>query len=68
MSERRFATPKQIPEIYGGAFNSGNIRYYIMNRKENGFEVCIKRCGKKILIDLDEFEKWIDSRKPKDWE
>lgn len=68
MSEKRYAPPSKIPELYPGAFTKASIRYCILKRKENGLDSCLRRVGKKILFDLDGFEKWIDSRKDKDWQ
>lgn len=58
--EKRLATVKQIPDLYNG-FTESSIRWLIFNEKYNGFSICVRRLGKKVLIDLDAFEKWIDS-------
>lgn len=59
---RRFATVNQTSQIYP-AFTVSSLRYLIFNRKTNGFDKCIYRVGRKILIDVDLFEAWIDERK-----
>lgn len=59
LKSRRFATVKQTAEIYPAITQSG-LRWLIFNQKTNGFNSCIRRLGRKILIDLDLFEKWID--------
>jgi len=58
-SSKRLVPPKQIPQIYPGAFTESSIRWLIFNEKTNGFNCCIYRIGRKILIDLDFFEDWI---------
>lgn len=60
---KRYATPKQVPEFYPGAFTESSIRWLIFNEKTNGFSDCVRRLGKKVLIDLDAFEEWIDKQK-----
>ncbi|MBX3708212.1 MAG: hypothetical protein KIT56_00885 [Gammaproteobacteria bacterium] len=52
-------TPKQLPELYPGVFTEASIRWLIFNEKINGFSCCVKRIGRKVLIDLDQFEAWI---------
>ena len=59
---RRFATVNQTSEIYP-AFTVASLRYLIFHRKTNGFDKCIFRIGRKVLIDVDLFEAWIDERK-----
>lgn len=58
-SAARLNTVKQIPPLYP-AFTESSIRWLIFNEKTNGFTCCIRRIGRKILIDLDAFESWIE--------
>lgn len=60
IGQKRFSTPKKIPEIYPGVFSESAIRWLIFNQEKNGFSRCIRRVGRKVLIDLDQFELWID--------
>ncbi|RLT90750.1 MAG: DNA-binding protein [Ketobacter sp. GenoA1] len=39
-----------------------SIRWLIFNGAENGFSRCIVRMGRKVLIDLDKFESWMDEQ------
>jgi hypothetical protein len=52
---------KKMPELYPG-FTQSSIRWLIFNENHNGFKRCVKRIGKKILIDLEQFELWVDSQ------
>lgn len=61
-TKKRLAAVKQIPELYPGVFTQSSIRWLIFNEKHNGFAACVRRIGKKILIDLDAFESFIDSQ------
>jgi hypothetical protein len=59
---KRLATAKKIPELYPGVFTESSIRWLIFNEDINGFSSCVRRIGKKVLIDLDLFEEWIDAQ------
>lgn len=59
---KRLATVKQIPDLYPGVFTQSSIRWLIFNEVQNNFSSCIRRIGKKVLIDLDLFEQWIDNQ------
>jgi hypothetical protein len=41
----------------------GQLRALVFNAKTNGFEHCIRRVGKRILIDETEYFRWIDRQK-----
>ncbi len=60
---KRLSSVKKIPELYpDSGFTISSIRWLIFNEKQNGFSKCVRRIGRKILIDLDEFESWIDTQ------
>ena len=63
LPKRRWATVKMMPEIYPGIVTESGLRWIIFNEFQNGFCKCIRRMGGKVLIDLDEFETWVDSSK-----
>lgn len=58
----RFLTVKQIPTHYP-AFTESSIRWLIFNEIENGFSRCVRRIGRKVLIDIGEFEAWITEQR-----
>ena len=58
---KRLATIRQLANLYE-AFPQTTIRWLIHKKKTNGFDVCVKRIGRKIVIDLDLFEDWIDKQ------
>jgi hypothetical protein len=60
---KRLSPVKKMPEYYPGAVSESSIRWWIFNSKTNGFESCVRRLGRKILIDLDAFEAWIDKQR-----
>ena len=60
-TKRRLANVKQTAELYP-AFSEDSIRAMIFNSHRTGIGSCISRIGRKIVIDLDGFEAWVDSR------
>lgn len=56
---RKLHTVRQLSERFP-AFSQGGIRYLIFNGARNGFESCIRRVGRKILIDEQSFLEWLD--------
>lgn len=42
------------------AFTEGGIRALIFRSKSNGFDSCIRRIGRKILISKSAFSQWIE--------
>jgi hypothetical protein len=61
--KKRWATVKMMPKIYPGIVTESGLRWAIFNEFENGLYKCIRRMGGKLLIDLDDFEGWVDSNK-----
>jgi hypothetical protein len=58
---KRVSSVKNFPSIYPDAeFTEAGIRWLIFNKEKNGFHKCVIKVGKKVLIDLDRFEKWLD--------
>jgi len=44
------------------AFTEGGIRALIFRSKYNGFNSCIRRIGRKILISKSAFSRWIEAQ------
>jgi len=62
MDIKRYVTPKKIPTLFPGTFSESSVRWLIFNENTNGFSKCVRRIGRKVLIDLDQFEMWIDQQ------
>lgn len=62
----RLLTVKQMVDTYPHLFTEGSLRSMIFNRKRNGFDECIVRIGRKILIDTDQLRLWMVHRRGKD--
>lgn len=61
---KKYATVRGLSELYP-TFSESSLRSLIFNRETNGFKKCIRRIGRKILINVNEFDRWIDSQKEK---
>ena len=61
---RRLSSVRNLPDKYPGAgFSESGIRWWIFNEEENDFAECVIRIGRKILIDLDRFDGWIEAHR-----
>ncbi len=40
----------------------GGLRHLIFNAEKNGFKKCIRRIGRRILIDEESFFKWVEEQ------
>ena len=40
----------------------GGLRHLAFYRKENGFERCVRKVGRRLLIDEAEFFRWVDEQ------
>lgn len=43
----------------------GGLRWLIFHRRQNGFERCVRRVGRRLLIDEAEFFRWVDEQQDK---
>lgn len=43
----------------------GGLRHLVFHAKANGFDRVIRRIGKRILIDEQEFFNWVDGQQEK---
>jgi len=60
-----YLTVRQLPERHP-AFTQGGIRALIFNAEKNGFHKCLRRCGRKILIDEKAFFEWLETQNAED--
>ncbi|MBY0272837.1 MAG: hypothetical protein K2X02_05445 [Alphaproteobacteria bacterium] len=56
-----FVTIRQLTTS-NPAFTEGGIRALIFRAKYNGFNRCIRRIGRKILISKSAFSCWIEDQ------
>ena len=61
---KRLASIRTVASLYADAdIKESSLRWLIFNEHRNGFDQCVRRIGRKVLIDLDDFEAWIDQQK-----
>lgn len=46
-------------------FTEGQIRWWIFNAETIGLASAIVRIGRRVYIDADQFDAWIDRQNPK---
>jgi hypothetical protein len=61
-TNKRLATVRQMPELYNDVFTAAAFRNLLFFKKQNGIDRCVIKIGKKVLIDLDIFEMWLDDQ------
>ncbi len=44
------------------AFPEGSLRYMIFHAETNGFKECIRRIGRKLLLDEAKVFEWVDTQ------
>lgn len=44
---------------------TGTLRHLVFNCETNGFDRCVRRLGRRILIDEAAFFEWIDTQNGK---
>lgn len=65
MSHRRNFIPASQWNKHHDWPPQGGLRHLIFNAKANGFEQCVRRVGRRVLIDEEAFFKWVDEQQAK---
>ena len=55
-------TVKQLAEK-SPAFSEASIRWKILQAEKNGLDRALVKVGRRILIDVVEFERWLESQR-----
>jgi hypothetical protein len=60
---RQLVTVSQLCDDHYSCFTKSQLRNWIYDRDKNGFSMCVVKPNKRrILIDLDRFNQWLDVR------
>jgi hypothetical protein len=59
---KRYSTFRQTAERHQ-AFPEGSLRWLRFNGGKNGFNACVIKIGRRIFIDDDAFEQWIEAHR-----
>lgn len=64
--EENIKTTRLIPVPLWNKFHQwppiGGLRHLIFNARFNGFDMVIKRAGRRVLIDEQAFFKWVEKQ------
>ena len=60
-TERTLLTVRQFREKHP-AFTEGGLRHLIFYADKNGFLTCIRRIGRKVLLDEHAVFTWVDEQ------
>ncbi|MGH8470480.1 MAG: hypothetical protein ACREVY_16385 [Gammaproteobacteria bacterium] len=59
---KRFLTIRQTAQAYP-ALTESALRWLRFNGDVNGFNRCVIAVGRKLLIDTEAFEQWLEGHK-----
>ena len=62
MDVTQLVTVKQLA-TESPAFTEASLRWLIYNAELNGLENAIVKVGSRVLIDLQRFNEWLDSKR-----
>lgn len=58
--------PKLIPatewESREGYPTTSGLRWLIFHERTNGFHKCVRRIGRRVLIDREKFYEWVEEQ------
>jgi hypothetical protein len=60
---KQFSTIKNFVRKYPDFLSEAGIRHLIFYEHQNGFHVCVKRVGRRILLDEEAVFTWVDAQK-----
>ena len=60
---KRYLTVRQAALAYP-AMTESSLRWLRFNGDQNGFNTCVLTVGRKVLIDADALERWLDTDVP----
>ncbi len=63
MDSKIYFSVKQIVDSGKYPFTMGQMRHLLVHRHRNGLQEAVRKIGKKIILRMDLFEKWIDSHR-----
>ncbi len=59
---KRYLTIRQTAQTYP-ALSEGALRWLRFNGDTNGFNRCVLAVGRKLLIDAEAFERWLETHR-----
>jgi hypothetical protein len=62
MNLEKLVTVKQL-SVFSPAFSEASLRWMIFNAETNGLNRALVKPGRRVLIDVPEFERWLESQR-----
>ena len=63
MLSSKLITVQELAESPENPFTAGQIRWWIFRETLNGFDSVVVRVGKRVYIDHDAFERWLEEHR-----
>ena len=63
MVHENLRTVKQIADSNPGVWTEASLRWLIFNAEQNGLARALVKCQRRVLIDLEEFNRWLESQR-----
>lgn len=63
----KLVTVKQLA-VASPAFTEASLRWKIFHAETNGLDRALVKVGRRVLIDLVEFERWLDQQRVREVE
>lgn len=58
---KQYMTFREAAAIY--PFTESSFRYHRHQGNSNGFNSCIRKVGRRVLLDVAAFEVWLDTQR-----
>jgi len=62
MANQEYWSPQQIVSSGKYPFTMGQVRHLLLYRHRNGLQDVVRKVGKRLVLRLDLFNEWIDSK------
>jgi hypothetical protein len=62
MEPHVYWSPQQIASSERYPFTIAQIRHLLLYRHRNGLQSAVRKVGKRILLRVDLFESWLESK------
>ena len=57
-----YCTLKQVVESCKYPFYMGQVRHFLLHRHKNGLDKAVRKIGKRVYLNGELFEQWIESK------
>lgn len=60
-TSKQYLTFREAAALY--PFSESSLRYLRHHGDTNGFNTCISKVGRRVLLDVAAFESWLDGQR-----